>query len=81
MTRSPIQPWLALPATATRGPSRLYPLACRCPCECNSGPLCRWYHRCKQAPGWRLIQTTPGTFTWTAPSGRSYRTTATEYPG
>lgn len=50
-------------------------------CECNLGPLCRWHHRCKQTAGWCLIQTSPGTFTWTAPSGRSYRTTPTEYPG
>jgi hypothetical protein len=49
-------------------------------CECNLGPLCRWHHRCKQTPGWSLLQASPGTFTWTAPSGRSYRTTPTEYP-
>jgi hypothetical protein len=49
-------------------------------CECNLGPLCRWHHRCKQTPGWGLVQASPGTFTWTAPSGRGYRTTPTEYP-
>lgn len=49
-------------------------------CECNLGPLCRWHHRCKQTPGWSLVQGRPGTFTWTAPSGRRYRTTPTEYP-
>ncbi len=49
-------------------------------CECNLGPLCRWHHQCKQASGWGLIQTRPGTFIWTAPSGRSYRTSPTEYP-
>jgi hypothetical protein len=49
-------------------------------CECNLGPLCRWHHRCKQTPGWSLVQGSPGTFTWTAPSGRRYHTTPTEYP-
>ena len=49
-------------------------------CECNLGPLCRWHHWCKQTPGWNLIQARPGTFIWTAPSGRGYRTTPTEYP-
>ncbi len=50
-------------------------------CECNLGPLCRWHHRCKQTPGWSLLQPSPGTLTWTTPSGRSYRATPTEYPG
>ena len=50
-------------------------------CECNLGPLCRRHHRCKQLPGWTLTQTSPGTFTWRPPSGRSYQTTPAEYPG
>jgi Domain of unknown function (DUF222) len=50
-------------------------------CECNLGPLCRRHHKCKQAPGWTLTQTSPGTFTWTTPSGRRHQTTPAEYPG
>ncbi len=37
-------------------------------CECNLAPQCRRHHRCKQAPGWHLTQTTPGHLTWTTPS-------------
>jgi hypothetical protein len=49
-------------------------------CECNLYPLCRRHHRCKQSPGWHLQQPQPGHLTWTAPSGRSYITTAEPYP-
>jgi hypothetical protein len=49
-------------------------------CACNLGPVCRRDHRLKQAPGWALSQTSPGTFTWTTPAGRSYTTYPTEYP-
>jgi len=49
-------------------------------CWCNLGPVCRRGHRCKQAPGWKLEQTSPGTFTWTTPAGRTYITTPTRYP-
>jgi hypothetical protein len=49
-------------------------------CLCNLAPLCRHHHEVKQAPGWTLEQTTPGTLTWTTPSGRRYTTTPTRYP-
>jgi hypothetical protein len=41
-------------------------------CLCNLAPLCRHHHQVKQAPGWSLEQTHPGTLTWTTPSGRRY---------
>ncbi len=47
--------------------------------ECNIAPPCRHHHRVKQAPGWRLEQTSPGVMRWTAPSGRTYTTTPTVY--
>jgi len=43
-------------------------------------PLCRRHHQAKQAPGWHLSQTAPGTLTWTTPSGRRYTVTAEPYP-
>ena len=43
-------------------------------CSCNLGPLCRYHHQLKQRPGWTLTQTSPGTFTWTTPTGRQYVT-------
>jgi hypothetical protein len=49
-------------------------------CECNLAPLCRHHHRCKQAEGWHLDQPEPGVLVWCTPSGRTYATTATEYP-
>jgi hypothetical protein len=49
-------------------------------CECNLYPLCRHHHQCKQADGWHLAQPTPGVLVWTAPSGRTYTTTAEPYP-
>jgi hypothetical protein len=49
-------------------------------CACNGGPKCRHDHRRKQHPRWRVEQVTPGTFRWTAPSGRSYTTEPTRYP-
>jgi hypothetical protein len=49
-------------------------------CECNGGPCCRRHHRAKQAAGWRLSQPRPGTFVWTTPHGRSYRTEPGAYP-
>ncbi|HUK67846.1 MAG TPA: HNH endonuclease signature motif containing protein, partial [Streptosporangiaceae bacterium] len=48
-------------------------------CECNLGPLCRRHHQVKQAPSWQLTQPQPGIFHWTAPSRRTYRTTADPY--
>jgi len=50
-------------------------------CECNLAPLCRAHHAAKQASGWRLEQPSPGQLTWTTPSGRTYTTRATVYPG
>jgi hypothetical protein len=50
-------------------------------CECNLYPLCRHHHKCKQDPGWHLTQPRPGALIWTAPSGRTYTTTAEPYPG
>jgi hypothetical protein len=47
--------------------------------QCNLGPQCRHHHRVKQAPGWKLEQTSPGVMRWTAPSGRTYTTTPTVY--
>jgi hypothetical protein len=49
-------------------------------CLCNGGPKCRYDHRLKQGPRWRVEQITPGTFRWTAPSGRQYTTEPTRYP-
>jgi hypothetical protein len=47
--------------------------------ECNIAPPCRRHHRVKQAPAWKLEQTSPGVMRWTAPSGRTYTTTPTVY--
>jgi hypothetical protein len=41
-------------------------------CCCNLGALCRYHHQVKQLDGWRLDQPSPGTFTWTTPTGRTY---------
>jgi hypothetical protein len=49
-------------------------------CLCNGGPKCRHEHRLKQDPRWTVEQPTPGTFRWTAPSGRQYTTEPTRYP-
>jgi hypothetical protein len=43
-------------------------------CSCNLGAGCRFHHQIKQHPGWHLAQPTPGTFTWTTPTGRTYAT-------
>ena len=47
---------------------------------CNGGPKCRHEHRLKQHSRWNVEQITPGTFTWTTPSGRKYTTEPTRYP-
>jgi hypothetical protein len=49
-------------------------------CLCNTGPKCRHEQRLKQDPRWKVEQITPGTFRWTAPSGRQYTTEPTRYP-
>jgi hypothetical protein len=49
-------------------------------CLCNLAPLCRHHHQVKQTPGWTLEQTTPGTLTWTTPSGRHYTVGPSGYP-
>jgi hypothetical protein len=41
-------------------------------CLCNLASLCRRHHQTKQALRWALKQTSPGTMTWTTPSGRQY---------
>ena len=41
-------------------------------CRCNIGGACRRDHQLKQHPRWKLEQTRPGYFTWTAPGGRTY---------
>jgi hypothetical protein len=48
-------------------------------CECNLGPPCRYHHRNKQAPGWRLDQPEPGVMRWRNPSGRVHTTYPTKY--
>jgi Domain of unknown function (DUF222) len=48
-------------------------------CQGNLGGLCRYHHRNKQAPGWKLEQTSPGVFKWTSPSGRTRTTRPTRY--
>jgi hypothetical protein len=48
-------------------------------CQHNLGGPCRYHHRCKQAPGWKVEQTSPGVFSWTGPSGRTRTTRPTRY--
>jgi hypothetical protein len=48
-------------------------------CECNLGAPCRYHHRNKQAPGWRLEQPEPGVMKWTGPSGRVHTTYPAKY--
>jgi hypothetical protein len=48
-------------------------------CRCNVGGACRRDHQLKQHPRWKLRQTRPGWFEWTAPSGRTYSTGPTVY--
>ena len=49
-------------------------------CLCNGNPKCRYHHRLKQHPKWRVDQQPDGTLRWTTPSGRSYTTEPTRYP-
>jgi hypothetical protein len=48
-------------------------------CECNLGAPCRYHHRNKQAPGWKLEQPEPGVMKWHNPSGRTHTTYPTKY--
>jgi Domain of unknown function (DUF222) len=48
-------------------------------CVCNLGGECRRDHQLKQDPRWKLTQTKPGWFEWTAPSGRTYTTEPATY--
>ncbi len=49
-------------------------------CLCNAGPKCRFDHRLKQDPRWKVEQLPGGTFRWTTPSGRQYTKEPTRYP-
>jgi hypothetical protein len=49
-------------------------------CECNLAPLCRHHHRVKQAEGWKLEQTSPGSMIWATPAGRRYTTLPSKHP-
>ena len=49
-------------------------------CLCNGGPKCRYDHRLKQHPKWKVDQLPDGTFRWTTPAGRIYTTEPTRYP-
>ena len=50
-------------------------------CLCQAGPVCRRHHRDKQRKGWKVEgSSTPGWFTWTTPSGRTYPSKPTVYP-
>ena len=49
-------------------------------CLCNGGPKCRYDHRLKQHPRWKVDQLPDSTFRWTTPSGRQYITEPTRYP-
>jgi len=49
-------------------------------CLCNGGPKCRYDHRLKQHPRWKVEQLPGGTFRWTTPSGRQCTTEPTRYP-
>ncbi|MEJ2863036.1 hypothetical protein [Actinomycetospora flava] len=40
--------------------------------EDNLDPVCRHDHRLKHEGGWHLAQPTPGSFTWTSPTGHTY---------
>jgi Domain of unknown function (DUF222) len=49
-------------------------------CLCNGGPKCRFDHRLKQDPRWKVDQFPDGTLRWTTPSGRTYTAEPTRYP-
>ena len=49
-------------------------------CLCNGNPKCRFDHRVKQDPRWKVEQLPSGEIRWTTPSGRPYVTEPTRYP-
>ena len=49
-------------------------------CLCNGDPKCRFDHRVKQDPRWKVAQLPSGDVRWTTPSGRQYVTEPTRYP-
>jgi hypothetical protein len=49
-------------------------------CLCNGNPKCRFDHRVKQDPRWKVEQLPNGEVRWTTPSGRQYVTEPTRYP-
>lgn len=49
-------------------------------CDCDIGPECRTHHQLKQLPGSRLARATDGVFTWTTPTGLTYRKEPYCYP-
>jgi hypothetical protein len=49
-------------------------------CLCNGNPECRFDHRVKQDPRWKVEQLPNGNVRWTTPSRRRYTTEPTRYP-
>jgi hypothetical protein len=49
-------------------------------CLCNGDPKCRFDHRVKQDPRWKVEQLPSGEIRWTLPSGRQSATEPTRYP-
>jgi hypothetical protein len=49
-------------------------------CMCNGGPKCRYHHRLKQDPRWKVEQPAPAIIRWRTPAGRLYSTEPTRYP-
>jgi len=49
-------------------------------CLCNGNPKCRFDHRVKQDPRWKVEQLPGGEIRWTMPSGRQSVTEPTRYP-
>jgi uncharacterized protein DUF222 len=49
-------------------------------CLCNGNPKCRFDHRLKQDPLWKVEQLPNGNIRWTTPTGRQYVTEPTRYP-
>jgi hypothetical protein len=49
-------------------------------CMCNGAPKCRYHHRLKQDPRWKVEQPVPAIIRWRTPAGRLYSTEPTRYP-